>query len=76
MRYSASRWFWRDGGVAERAGLENRILRKRDGGSNPSLSATNENPGRFATENTEFIEEKRIGSLCLSALSVAKNRSF
>ena len=24
---------WRDGGVAERAGLENRILRKRDGGS-------------------------------------------
>ena len=29
----------RDGGVAYRAGLENRIPRKRDGGSNPSLSA-------------------------------------
>ena len=26
--------------MAERAGLENRILRKRDGGSNPSLSET------------------------------------
>ena len=29
----------RDGGVVERAGLENRIPRKRNEGSNPSLSA-------------------------------------
>ena len=32
--------------MAERAGLENRILRKRDGGSNPSLSETSH--GLFA----------------------------
>ena len=42
-RYGGGDDGWRDGGVAERAGLENRISRKRDGGSNPSLS---ENLGR------------------------------
>ena len=31
--------------MAYRAGLENRIPRKRDGGSNPSLSATVRRPG-------------------------------
>ena len=31
---------WRDAGVVERGGLENRCARKRTEGSNPSLSAS------------------------------------
>lgn len=39
--------------MAERAGLENRILRKRDGGSNPSLSATGKTSSHSTTKGAK-----------------------